>query len=155
MVCIIFTACGTPPCLFVAFILHLITIILLLTTKKLVPLLTSAIPVTFPGCALAVHPPCTFWTVAHENLDLPGFIDRHIPHFNHTPYFPSPPLFSAWPHHLAPSTQIRNGTSKPRSASRNISLHSNPEPALFLKSLLSFTINNNYKWPPTRHAIIL
>lgn len=85
------TACGTPPFRSLAVILHLISILLLLTTKKLMPLLlTAANSVTFPGCVHSQFPP-SLHSFSHGNMNLPSFTDTHIPNFNHKLYFSFPP----------------------------------------------------------------
>lgn len=113
------TTCGAPPPFFFSFFQdfmpHLISILLLLTAKKLTLLLPAANSVTFPGCALFPPSLCGLsrspWK--HESRKL----QIHTFHALITLFIFFLLLFSTWPHHLTPSTQIYYSIIWPCSAS--------------------------------------
>lgn len=101
----IVTAYSVPLFLFLAFILHLISILLLLTTKR--SNLPSQLPIQshFPG----VHSqfPPSLHSLSHSKCKhgSPQASQIHTFHIFITRFIFFFPLFSAWPHRLPTSTQ--------------------------------------------------
>lgn len=105
-------ACVAAPFPSVAFTLHHISLLFLYIIKKLMAV-CSQLPAL--SCFLSGH----FQSVIPSHLLSAHFgpapmktwisqaSQTHIPHVNPTLYFLFLLFFSAWPHHLTPSTQTR------------------------------------------------
>lgn len=158
MMCITVTACAAPPFLFLAFVLHLISILLLLTTKKThvsphscqfshISWVCTLSSPSSPSLSLSAHfepwPTKTWISQASQTYAFHMLITRFI--------FLFPPL-------------VLNMTSPPCSLRPNVEQHQPARqrlcaqihiPSLFLSSPFSYVINSNYRGPPTRHSLIL